>query len=87
MQLPHLSSRQGTPGNEAEITARRSVPIATEGDRSPPWAALSRQDARLKPLVRNWIVSPAPIPASGSNELIPLHCAGIGEKFTTRLTC
>jgi len=25
--------------------------------------------------------------ALGSNELIPLHCAGIGEKFATRLTC
>ena len=57
--------RERPPGNEAEILARISVPTAAGGDRSPPWAALSRQERSTQTLVRNWIVSPVPIPDSG----------------------
>jgi len=35
MELPYLSSAQGTPGDEAEIPARISIPTATGGDRFP----------------------------------------------------
>ena len=45
LRSPHLSSRQGTPNNEAEIPARQLVPMATGETGFQPWAALSSRES------------------------------------------
>ena len=65
--LPHLSSGHDAASNEAEKSAcilyqrRRSLegPIPHRGPLCPG------KNPRLRTLLRNWMVSPVPIPSSG----------------------